>query len=56
MIRRLSALLTLVGLSLAATACSSSSGGGGAAPSANAVVLPPGARIVCADGTAPPCK
>ena len=42
---------------LSLTACSSSSGGG-SSPSKqpNAVVLPPGAKIVCQDGNPPPCQ
>ncbi len=43
-----------VTLAIGLSACSSSFGGGGSAPK-DAVVLPPGARVVCADGTAPPC-
>jgi len=44
----------LIALALALSACSSSFGGGGSAPR-NAVVLQPGERIVCTDGTSPPC-
>jgi hypothetical protein len=43
------------GLLLALSACSSSIGGGSSPPAQNTVVLPPGAHLVCSDGTAPPC-
>jgi hypothetical protein len=45
---------TFVALAIGLSACSSSFGGGGSAPR-NAVVLQPGERIVCTDGTSPPC-
>ena len=44
------------GTLLALSACSSTSGGGSSAPAApNVVVLPPGSKIVCPNGSDPPC-
>jgi hypothetical protein len=48
-------LAAFVTVAVGLAGCSSSFGGGGSAPK-NAVVLPPGARVVCADGSAPPCR
>ncbi len=47
----------LVGGALLLAGCSSSLGsGGGSRPArSDAVVLPAGARVVCANGSAPPC-
>ncbi len=54
------ALPALCGCALALgllAGCSSSIGGGSSRPADPAVVvLPPGAKIVCPDGSAPPCK
>lgn len=36
--------------------CGSSSGGGSKPPPAQVIVLPEGAKIVCKDGSEPPCK
>jgi len=43
-----------VGLALLA-GCSSSFGGGSDPSQPNAVVVPPGAKVVCQDGSTPPC-
>lgn len=40
---------------VAVTACSSSFGGG-SSPDKTTVVIPPGASVVCSDGTQPPCR
>ncbi len=55
LLSRLAPVLACAGV-LLLTACSSSLGGGSSAPSQpGVVVLPNGARVVCSDGTAPPC-
>jgi hypothetical protein len=53
-VRKAGVAAVFVALTIGLGACSSSFGGGGSAPK-DAVVLPPGARVVCADGSAPPC-
>jgi hypothetical protein len=45
----------VLAMAIGLSACSSSFGGGGSAPRDGTVVLPPGARVVCSDGTSPPC-
>jgi hypothetical protein len=37
------------------TACSSSLGGGSSPSQPNTVIVPPGSKVVCSDGSAPPC-
>jgi hypothetical protein len=55
--RQTKALLTVLLLAacVGISACSSSFGSGSSPPD-DAVVLPDGAHVVCADGSAPPCK
>jgi hypothetical protein len=50
--RKTKALSTVL---LGVSACSSSFGSGSSPPD-NAVVLPDGAHVVCANGSTPPCK
>lgn len=45
----------ILGLSLLG-GCSSSFGGGSDPSQPHTVVIPPGARVVCQNGTAPPCE
>ncbi len=52
---RLAAVLFGGALLLAGCSSSFGSGGGSRPARADAVALPPGARVVCANGTAPPC-
>ena len=44
----------LFGFSLLA-GCSSSFGGGGEPSQPNTIVVPPGTKVVCQDGSSPPC-
>jgi ABC-type oligopeptide transport system substrate-binding subunit len=55
--RKTKALSTVLLLAacLGVSACSSSFGSGSSPPD-NAVVLPDGAHVVCANGSTPPCK
>jgi len=47
--------IALAGLGLLA-GCSSSFGGGSEPSQPGTVVVPPGTRVVCQDGSSPPCN
>lgn len=41
---------------LALSACSSTFGGGSAPPAQGTVAIPQGTKLVCLDGSPPPCR
>jgi hypothetical protein len=48
-------LVFVTSLVISVAACSSSSGGG-SKPASTTIVVPSGAKIVCSDGSQPPCR